>query len=126
MHDPRDDIVIGVDAKADEFSRTNVVGMCCELISKRGNAVDGTHDEHAANGVSLKLGLRTPGTVRLTRRAMVLNTLRRRRVSRVACRVSRVACRVSRVACCVSRACCVSQSRVVSYGAVGVLRGVRV
>jgi hypothetical protein len=57
--------------------------MCRELISKRGNAVDGTHDEHAANGVSLKLGLRTPGTVRPARPAKILDALRRGRVSGV-------------------------------------------
>jgi hypothetical protein len=35
-----------------------------ELISKRGNAVDRTHDEHAVKGLWLPVGVRTP----LTRR----------------------------------------------------------
>jgi hypothetical protein len=40
VHDSCDGLVIGVDTKADEFSRANLVRMARELISQRGNAVN--------------------------------------------------------------------------------------
>jgi hypothetical protein len=44
VHDSRDGLVIGVDSKADEFSRANVIRMASELIAQRGNTVDRTHE----------------------------------------------------------------------------------